>query len=986
MLATAVSGIFADGLDRNDAFLERAHQMFVARNYQGSLDQLNYILDTQSSTLTDLQLSDATWLRATSLLQSGYIDEARRAYSAWLSDNFASPRRVACLVALADCDFYQGRYREAVSAYAHIRAAALEPSLRAEMDYRMAFGNMMLGDLEAAKSGFARLSQWSEYHSARYFYQGYIAYLEGNYDEARSLMQQANPTTTPGRDARYYVTQMEYSQGNYDLALSEAEASLNAPTPYRAEMMRIAGESACRTGQKDKGYTYLAEYVGMTDSPKASALYLLGEQAYANGQWRRTIELMTPATEEYDDAMGQSAYLYTGQALLEEGDRDTALLAFDRAARMTADPKVAETALYNYISTRLEGGRTPFGSTTGLCEEFLSKYPSSIYASRVREYLVTGYMTDDNYEKALQSLNNMRNPSPALLAARQRVLFTLGSRDVASGMYKRALQRLTEARSLADGNAAKTAQCDLWIGETDYRLGDNEAAVKSLDAYLKYDRDDTYNRTIARYYRGYAQFEMKQYATARSDFEQVVKNDQAGTALHADAYNRIGDCRYQSREFAAAGDSYDKALSLNPESGDYPMYQKAMMSGLARDYSGKISLLDKMMMTYPTSGMIAQAMLEKAESQIALDQTDNALSTYRQLVKKYPSTRPGRNGALQMAITLMSAGRRGDAIKAYKSVIKNYPTSQEAAVASDDLKRILADDGKLKEYVAFINSVPSAPKLEASEMDALTFASAEKAYLANGSTDRLAEYVNEYPDGDKQPQALGYLASSMYESEQYDRAYSYASALVSRYPDAEETEEALAIKGDIEWMNGRGEEALASFTALAERASASRNVLIARLGIMRVSRDLGRDDKVLEMADAILASSTGGNAQRNEVVYSRALALYNTGKTDEATKAWNSLADDLNDLYGVQAAYHVARIQYEAGQYKQARRSLQKIIDSNTPHQYWLARAYVLLSDVFRSQGNTFEANEYLKSLRDNYPGTETDIFEMIDERLGNQQ
>ena len=46
------------------------------------------------------------------------------------------------------------------------------------------------------------------------------------------------------------------------------------------------------------------------------------------------------------------------------------------------------------------------------------------------------------------------------------------------------------------------------------------------------------------------------------------------------------------------------------------------------------------------------------------------------------------------------------------------------------------------------------------------------------------------------------------------------------------------------------------------------------------------------------------------------------------------------------------------------------------------ARAYILLSDILRKQGNEFEANEYLKSLKENYPGQEADIFQMIDQRL----
>ncbi|MDE7397595.1 MAG: tetratricopeptide repeat protein, partial [Muribaculum sp.] len=476
-LLLALGTNVADAGSRVEMFLHRAGRMYSAGNYQATLDQLDYILDTQHSVMSPAEMSDACWLRAGALLRSGYIDEARRAYTLWLNDNGASPRRVACEVALADCDFFQGRYETAVVAYAAIRSGAVDPSLRGELDYRMAFCYLKLGQLDKAKAGFERLSAWRDYRSARNFYLGYIAYLEGDYAEARRLMALADPSTAPGCDARYYLIQMDYQQRNYSLAFDEAQTVIDAPSPYGAEMMRIAGESAWLTGRRDDAFGYLDRYMSMTDKPESSAKYILGIRAYENGEWRRTIELMTDAAATHDDAMGQSAYLYTGQALLREGDRDAALIAFDRAARMTFDSAVTETALYNYIATRQEGGRTPFGSTTALCEEFLAKYPKSKYASRVREYLVTGYMTDDNYEKALESLQNLRNPDKSLLAAKQQVLLTLGSRDVAAGQYSRALQRLSEARTLAGRDLGKVAQCDLWLGETKYRLADYKDAV-----------------------------------------------------------------------------------------------------------------------------------------------------------------------------------------------------------------------------------------------------------------------------------------------------------------------------------------------------------------------------------------------------------------------------------------------------------------------------------------------------------------------------
>ena len=47
-----------------------------------------------------------------------------------------------------------------------------------------------------------------------------------------------------------------------------------------------------------------------------------------------------------------------------------------------------------------------------------------------------------------------------------------------------------------------------------------------------------------------------------------------------------------------------------------------------------------------------------------------------------------------------------------------------------------------------------------------------------------------------------------------------------------------------------------------------------------------------------------------------------------------------------------------------------------------MARGFILLSDIYKAQGNKYEARQYLEALRDNYPGDETDIKMMIETRL----
>jgi TolA-binding protein len=151
---------------------------------------------------------------------------------------------------------------------------------------------------------------------------------------------------------------------------------------------------------------------------------------------------------------------------------------------------------------------------------------------------------------------------------------------------------------------------------------------------------------------------------------------------------------------------------------------------------------------------------------------------------------------------------------------------------------------------------------------------------------------------------------------------------------------------------------------------------------MRVARDLGDYSTVIEAADALLASSTLGSEDKNEATFSRALALDNTGKTAEARKLWKSIADNTDDLYGAKSAYYYSESLYNAKDYTNAQKSVETFINSGTPHSYWLARGFILLSDIYTAKGQSFEAREYLEALRENYPGKESDIFMMIDSRL----
>ena len=122
----------------------------------------------------------------------------------------------------------------------------------------------------------------------------------------------------------------------------------------------------------------------------------------------------------------------------------------------------------------------------------------------------------------------------------------------------------------------------------------------------------------------------------------------------------------------------------------------------------------------------------------------------------------------------------------------------------------------------------------------------------------------------------------------------------------------------------------------------------------------------------------------SEVEFDRALALDRTGSHDEADRIWRRLAKDTENVNGVKSAVYLGESLMQRGKLSEARTVVNNMINAEPSNQYWLARAFITLSDILRRQGQEFEANEYLKSLKSNYPGNEPDIFEMIDTRLNN--
>ena len=969
-----------------EGFLERGVFMYTDANYLGTLQQLRHA--SKSHTLTDQEQRKLLYYEALAVFNTDGANAAQPLFDAWLNQYPGAYERADVMMSLADCVFTRN-YAEALRLYNEINPDALSSeNRRLDLAYRRAFCLMKVADYSSAMNIFNSLASTKRYGDAAVFYKGYINYAQGNFDAAKTLFRQANANTAPGNMSAYYLAQIYFMEGDYNQALNNARQLLqrkdNVDKGFVAEANRIAGESLFMNGDQAGAIPYLEKYVSLTETPLNSTLYILGMSEYNNGAYEKAVTHLRPVTDE-DDAMGQNAYVYLGQALMKQGDTNGAIMAFDRALKMNHDSQAAENAYYNYAVAKYDGASVPFGSSVKVFEEFLTRYPNSAHANDVRQYIIAGYLTDNNYEAALASINRATRPNSEILAAKQRVLYTLGARDLAAGKSERAEERLTEAAKLSSYNAEYARQTRLVLGEAMYRNGNYSGAVRELSEFLANPgQSSAHNRAIGNYDLGYAYMAQKRWAKAADAFNAMLttKNSDLDNGTVADAYNRLGDCRYYQKDWTKAAAAYDKAYATAPAAGDYALFQKAMMQGYAGNFKGKLQGMSQLIADFPTSAMLPDAMLEMTEAQLRTGDNTSALATWKHLIDKYPTTPQGRQAYLQMALTLSEMKRTSEAEQAYREIISKYPTSDEAAQAAEILKRQAADAGTLDQYQQFISGIDNAPQMDASEAERLTWNAAVDHATEKGDYSRMQAYLTKYPDGKYAAKATQSLLEHAVATENDKDATEYAELLLKKWPDNSSADIAYMAVARAAAQDGCGEDAMRNWKKAEQCASTAAHAADALLGVMRSARELGDNDELKRAATAILASSASGSDLRNEATFCLGLAELNTGDADAAVKTWTPLSTQVDDLYGSKAAVYMAQAQLDYGNTAGAVKTAEKFTQSDTPHTYWLARGFIVLSDALRKQGKAYEADEYLKAVRENYPGTEPDIYHMIDQRL----
>ena len=166
-----------------------------------------------------------------------------------------------------------------------------------------------------------------------------------------------------------------------------------------------------------------------------------------------------------------------------------------------------------------------------------------------------------------------------------------------------------------------------------------------------------------------------------------------------------------------------------------------------------------------------------------------------------------------------------------------------------------------------------------------------------------------------------------------------------------------------------------------ERRGGADYTIEAYLGVVR---NTPKPSEQFDYAQKLLSLNGLTTEQQEEARYYRAKASLEKKDKTQAESDLKELTKNVKSLFGAKAAVELGEFYLAEGRLSDAESLLVEFTDEGTPHQYWLARGFIVLADVYAAQGKASLAKEYVKSLRDNYPGTEPDIHDMINQRLKN--
>jgi TolA-binding protein len=884
--------------------------------------------------------------------------------------------------------FYQNKnYRKAVIYYETVNRQELKSDKLAEYFFRLGYSLYIKGDQSRALLMFSEIKDIdTEYTPPAVYYFSQIAYEQKMYQTALEGFMRLKEDETFGGVVPFYIVQILYLQKDYDGILSMAPDLLKSAGKTRAvELYRFIGDAYYSKENYKEALPYLEKYSTGAKASGREDKYELGYCYYKTGEIDKAIKLFLEIGAK-SDLLSQNIWDILGDCYLQKGDKPRSRLAFGEASMLNFDKKIKEESLYNFAKLTYETAYAPFGEAIAAFQEYIDLYPGSKRIQEVYDYLVGTFMQIKNYKAALAALDKIGNKDSRLEEAYQKVAFYRGLELFNNLEIEASINMFDKSLKYEKYNMQIRARSIYWRGEANYRLGHYDLAKGDYELFMGLPGSTLLSEySLVRYNLGYTFFNLKDYINALSNFknfESEVTN--VRPEVLADAKNRIADCYYIATSYPSAIDYYDKVIAYGYLDADYAMFQKGFSLGLLKDTKGKIDVLTALMQKFPSSTFVPDAIFERGRAYLVLEDYKKGEADFNTIISNYSGSFFVPRSIVQLGLLYYNIGENEKAISQYKKVIENYKSTPEARDAMTGLRNTYVDLNEVDTYFAYVKTLDGYGDINLAQKDSMLYMSGENLFM-NGkydkATDVLKSYIGEFPNGSFRQNAQYYLAECLRS------AGNNAEALklyieVSDEPNNQFLEQSLIAASSMLYDKEDYSASLNYYEKLEKVSSSDANTLIALKGQLKSAYQAGDAQKTIIAAGKINNSPNIPEELVREALFMSAKANYSLNNFDDALRDFRKVATEVTSVEGAESKYRVAELLNKKDKPAEAEKVITEFIDQKTPHQYWMARVFLLLADISIKKGDSLQARATLQSLKDYYSIDNDGILDEVKSKL----
>ena len=879
--------------------------------------------------------------------------------------------------------FKSRKYTETLEAFSKTSPEKLTREQQPEYYYKKGYSELSLNEFDEAAASFSQiLDSKSSYGPAANFYYGHIQYQKGNYDEALMSFKTIENNKKFNKYVPYYILHIYFERGNYQQVIAEGSSYLQkADRKIKGEVNRLIANAYYELGDYENALSYFEDYERMGAKNLGSdEHYRIGYTKFRNKQYNAAITNFQKASETQSDNT-QNAWYNLGFCYLYTHQKKFAQNAFLNAYREETYPEITADALYNYVKLTIELGGDMYNDPVTIVKEYIEKNNGLEKISNAYELLGQLYLASNNYEAALASLEQSGQMNPELQAIYQEIAFTSAVSEFNKGNYEQAMTNFDKATKFSADPEVKLNAL-FWKAEGLYRNKDYEEALKLYKAFISTPGSSGSEFYAAALYNlAYTYFNQKNYWQAITYFKKFLQTNSTERELVSDATLRLADSYFILKKFDEASALYDRVIQNNAKDADYALYQRAFCYGAKGNFNSKISSLTTLSQRYKKSYLYDDALYEIASTYVIQNDPRHAIIYFDKLVKEKPQSNLAKKSLLKLGFIYYNNNQNEKAISTLKQVVDKYPASTEAREALSTLQSIYMDKGAIDEYFAYANKLDFV-QVSTGEQDSLVFTTGENQYI-NGNcreaVPKLENYLQQFPQGGFVLKTFYYLSDCYEKMGDEEKALKYNLEIIG-FPDNPYTAGALLKAARIEYDREEFDPAKKHYQHLADIAEDKGMLVEALDGSMRCSYYTADYRNAIAYAQLLIESGTADDNQRVYARYISAKSYQSMGNTDKATEAFEQVEQGSADEMGAEAKYELCLSAFRKGQTDQSEALIYELSENYSDYPYWVAKGFILLADIYVQRGNTFQAEQTLQSIIDNFEGD--DLRQVAQEKL----